>query len=109
MSAQGMSESRPVTLLVGRTPSSARDPLVAHRRVQGLDCLPRFFGRVSDLADSEGQPVEAGPRLVVLEAMKMDIRVAAPPAGTVERLAGAPGLPGTAGKSSFTPRPELEL
>jgi urea carboxylase len=45
-----------------------------------------------------GERVEAGQKLVILEAMKMEIAVAAPRAGTVERLVCAPGALVTAGQ-----------
>ena len=49
----------------------------------------------------------AGQRLVVLEAMKMEVRVTAPHAGTVKRLDCAPGLLVT-GQRVVLLRPELE-
>ena len=44
-------------------------------------------GLVLRVAVSEGQAVEAGETLVVLEAMKMENAIKAPAAGTVERVA----------------------
>ncbi|MBC7926815.1 MAG: urea carboxylase [Bryobacteraceae bacterium] len=46
-----------------------------------------------------GQRVEAGDRLLVLEAMKMEVAVAAPRAGIVEELRCAPGTMVHAGQS----------
>jgi len=43
------------------------------------------------IAVATGQRVEAGQRLLVLEAMKTEIAVVAPSAGTVEKLHCAPG------------------
>jgi urea carboxylase len=43
------------------------------------------------IAVATGQRVEAGQKLLVLEAMKTEIAVVAPSAGTVERLNCAPG------------------
>ena len=43
------------------------------------------------IAVEPGQEVEAGQRLLVLEAMKMEIAVVAPAAGKVERVNCAPG------------------
>jgi biotin carboxyl carrier protein len=40
---------------------------------------------------SEGDSVEAGQTLLLLEAMKMEIRVQAPHAGRVARLLARPG------------------
>jgi biotin carboxyl carrier protein len=43
-------------------------------------------GQVVNVLVSEGDSVERGQTLLVLEAMKMEIRVAAPAAGRVKRL-----------------------
>jgi len=48
-------------------------------------------GRVVSVDVAEGDPVEAGGRLLVLEAMKMQNEVRAPRAGTVASLAVGPG------------------
>ncbi len=48
-------------------------------------------GRVSAVRVSDGQAVEKGEVLVVLEAMKMEHAVRAPRAGIVARLAAEPG------------------
>ena len=48
-------------------------------------------GRIVLLAVSEGEQVEAGARIAVLEAMKMEQTLAAPVAGTVRDLAVAEG------------------
>jgi urea carboxylase len=53
---------------------------------------------VWNIAVQSGERVQAGQRLVILEAMKMEIAVAAPRAGTIERLACAPGAFVTAGQ-----------
>jgi len=53
-----------------------------------------------------GQRVEAGQRLVVLEAMKMEIAVAAPFSGVIERLNCAAGGMVTAGQQLVTLRLE---
>jgi urea carboxylase len=47
----------------------------------------------------KGQPVEAGQRLLVLEAMKMEVAVVAPQRGIVEDLRCAPGAFVTAGQN----------
>jgi len=51
--------------------------------------------------------VEAGQKLVVLEAMKMEIAVAAPSAGVVEMLNCAPGALVSAGQRLVTLRKEV--
>jgi biotin carboxyl carrier protein len=48
-------------------------------------------GRVVSVEVAEGDAVEPGGRLLVLEAMKMQNEVRAPRAGTVARVAVAPG------------------
>lgn len=48
-------------------------------------------GQVVSVAVAAGDAVEAGQTLVVLEAMKMEMRVSAPRAGTVRQLLVAPG------------------
>jgi acetyl-CoA/propionyl-CoA carboxylase biotin carboxyl carrier protein len=48
-------------------------------------------GAVVRVAVAEGDPVEAGDLLVVLEAMKMEQPLTAPHAGTVRDLAATPG------------------
>jgi biotin carboxyl carrier protein len=48
-------------------------------------------GRISAVRVTDGQKVEKGDVLVILEAMKMEHAVRAPRAGTVSRLAAEPG------------------
>jgi biotin carboxyl carrier protein len=48
-------------------------------------------GRVVSLEVAEGDTVEPGRRLLVLEAMKMQNELRAPRAGTVARIAVGPG------------------
>ncbi len=59
---------------------------------------------VWSIAVEAGQRVEAGDRLVILEAMKMEIAVAAPFAGRVEELNCAPGALVSAGQNLVTVR-----
>jgi biotin carboxyl carrier protein len=54
-----------------------------------------------------GQKVLAGDRLLVLEAMKMEIAVAAPFSGTVETLKCKAGALVTAGQQLVTVRQEV--
>jgi urea carboxylase len=56
-----------------------------------------------------GQRVEAGQKLLVLEAMKTEIAVVAPSAGTVERLHCAPGSLVSSGQVLLAFRPEAAL
>jgi 3-methylcrotonyl-CoA carboxylase alpha subunit len=48
-------------------------------------------GQVVSVLVSEGDAVEPGQALLILEAMKMEIRVSAPDAGTVRRVLVNPG------------------
>lgn len=48
-------------------------------------------GQVTGVQVSEGEVVESGQTLVILEAMKMEIRVTAPTAGTVAKILVAQG------------------
>jgi urea carboxylase len=59
---------------------------------------------VWNVAVEAGQRVQAGQKLIVLEAMKMEIAVAAPRAGVVERLNCAPGGLVAAGQRLVTLR-----
>jgi biotin carboxyl carrier protein len=65
--------------------SSARPP--APHRAHGEDALTASTpGQVVAVVVSEGQHVERGQALVVLEAMKMEFRMVAPHEGTVLRV-----------------------
>ena len=68
-------------------------------------CAP-VAANVWSIAVAAGQRVEAGQRLVVLEAMKMEIAVAAPFGGTIETLHCSPGLLVSAGQHLVTVRQE---
>ena len=59
---------------------------------------------VWNVAVEAGQHVHAGQKLIVLEAMKMEIAVAAPRAGVVERLNCVPGALVAAGQRLVTLR-----
>jgi urea carboxylase len=53
---------------------------------------------VWSIAVEKGQRVEPGQRLIVLEAMKMEIAVTAPVAGVVERVGCSTGALVSAGQ-----------
>ena len=72
---------------------------ISHPRASGAlgssahdgDILAPMPGKVIAVDVAEGQPVEAGQRLMVLEAMKMEHALTAPFAGTVAELAAREG------------------
>ena len=59
---------------------------------------------VWNIAVTPGQHVEAGQSLIVLEAMKMEILVAAPSAGVIDSLVCTPGALVQAGQRLITMR-----
>jgi urea carboxylase len=69
-------------------------------------CSP-VTASVWNIAVEAGQRVQAGQRLMVLEAMKMEIAVSAPSAGTVEMVNCAPGALVNAGQRLMTLRQEV--
>ncbi|SPF50117.1 Urea amidolyase related protein (fragment) [Candidatus Sulfopaludibacter sp. SbA4] len=66
-------------------------------------CAP-LTASVWNIAVEAGQRVEAGDRLLILEAMKMEIAVAAPFPGTIEKLNCTPGALVSAGQHLITVR-----
>lgn len=48
-------------------------------------------GRVLDVLVAEGEPVQKGDALVLLEAMKMELRLVAPAVGRVDKILCQPG------------------
>jgi urea carboxylase len=73
-------------------------------------CRPVYSpvtANVWSIAVEPGQHVEAGQKLVILEAMKMEIVVAAPSAGVVERLNCSAGSLVPAGQYLVAIRPEV--
>jgi urea carboxylase len=69
-------------------------------------CSP-VTASVWNIAVEPGERVHAGQKLMVLEAMKMEIAVSAPSAGTVEMLNCAPGALVNAGQRLVTLRQEV--
>ena len=61
---------------------------------------------VWNIAVEPGQRVEAGQKLIILEAMKMEIAVSAPTAGTIETLNCTKGALVSAGQQLITLRQE---
>ncbi len=62
---------------------------------------------VWNISVAPGESVKAGQRLIVLEAMKMEIVVSAPVAGIVEKLACSAGTLVSAGQNLVSLRPAL--
>ncbi len=72
-------------------------------------CRPVYSpvtANVWSIAVEPGQRVEAGQKLIILEAMKMEIVVAASSAGVVEKISCSPGALVSAGQSLVAIRPE---
>jgi biotin carboxyl carrier protein len=68
--------------------TSAREAGAHHGPTDVRAIIP---GRVVSVAVAVGEDVEAGQRLLSVEAMKMENELRAPRAGTVERVAVEPG------------------
>ena len=66
----------------------------------------QISGAVWKIVAAEGEHVEAGDEIVVLESMKMEFPVCAPCAGSVEKLAVAQGALVTAGQMVAAVRPD---
>lgn len=62
-----------------------------HAQTDGPDLLARMPGKVVRLLVAPGQAIAAGQPLVIMESMKMETELAAPQAGTVERVAVGEG------------------
>ena len=77
---------------------------------EGCHAVPSpITASVWNVTVEPGQRVEAGQTLIVLEAMKMEIAVVAPSAGTVERLYCSSGTLVSAGQSLVALRPEAAV
>jgi biotin carboxyl carrier protein len=61
------------------------------RAASGGDLTAQMPGQVMDVLVAEGDRVERGQTLLILEAMKMEIRVSAPGEGRVKRLLARKG------------------
>lgn len=78
---------------------SASAPAAAHGAAGGGDLVAPMQGTVLKVLVSEGQQVEAGEPLVVLEAMKMESVIAASHAGTVSEIRVQQGGTAAAGET----------
>jgi len=93
----------------------AESPVTEESRVEGEQTMPEGCRAVRSPATASvwkvvvepGQHVAAGQKLIVLEAMKMEIAVAAPSAGVIEKLNCAKGALVLAGQNLVTLRKEV--
>ena len=76
---------------IARLRERARRGGVDAARSGPLEVRAIIPGRVVAVSVAEGDAVEAGQQLLVVEAMKMQNELRAPRAGTVERIAVGPG------------------
>jgi 3-methylcrotonyl-CoA carboxylase alpha subunit len=70
---------------------SRQAPLKAEASSNSGQLLAPMPGRVLALDVAEGDKVETGQRLAILEAMKMEHQLKSPATGTISKLAIAPG------------------
>jgi urea carboxylase len=84
-------------------PEAGEDPIPAGCRPV---CSP-VAASVWNVSVESGQRVEAGQKLLVLEAMKMEIAVSAPSAGVIEMVNCSPGALVSAGQRLVTLRREV--
>jgi acetyl-CoA/propionyl-CoA carboxylase biotin carboxyl carrier protein len=77
---------------------SASAPAAVHGAAAGGDLVAPMQGTVLKVLVTEGQQVEAGEALVVLEAMKMESVIAASQAGTVAEVKVTQGETAAAGE-----------
>lgn len=75
-------DSQPVVLTVPQTAQKAK-----RERIGGHESLEaQMPGMIRKVLAGVGERVERGQALVLMEAMKMEIRVSAPHAGTLEKI-----------------------
>ena len=72
-------------------PASTPAPAPAQAAAGDTPVNSPMPGSVFKIVTREGQSVTAGETLLILEAMKMEIEVAAPTAGTVKQIAVSEG------------------
>jgi len=89
-------EGRPVRLWSPAMAASA--PAAIHGATSGGDLVAPMQGTILKVLVTEGQAVEAGDGLVVLEAMKMETVISSHSAGTVASLLVGPGDTAGAGQ-----------
>ena len=78
----------PVAAPVAAAPAAAPAPAAPAAAAGGIEVKAGAAGKVFQIAANVGQSVAAGDPVVIIEAMKMEIPVVAPEAGTVASDAG---------------------
>ncbi|MGK0541617.1 biotin/lipoyl-containing protein [Propionimicrobium lymphophilum] len=76
----------PIVIGGGAAPAAAAPAAAAAGGAGPNDVTAPLAGSVARFEVAEGDKVEAGQVVVVLEAMKMETEIAAPKAGTVTKL-----------------------
>jgi acetyl-CoA/propionyl-CoA carboxylase, biotin carboxylase, biotin carboxyl carrier protein len=74
-----------------KTPPTSRRSAAVHQAASGDSLTAPMQGTIVKVAVTEGQPVESGELIVVLEAMKMEQPITAHQAGTITDLTAAIG------------------
>ncbi len=92
-SVSGHGDARYVHLMGHSYTLEASDGRASRRRKSGEegDLLAQMPGKVTQVLVAEGDTVARGTTLVILEAMKMEIRVSAPSDGVVNKVLVAAG------------------
>ena len=83
-------------------PAMARSAAAAVHASYGGELVAPMQGTILKVLVSEGQHVDAGDAVVVLEAMKMETTISAPRAGTVTSIKVVPGGTARAGEPLAT-------
>lgn len=96
-------EKQPVaSLVVGGTGGGLQAPVATTASVRATSAnavTAPLSGSVSRILVAEGEAIEAGQVLCVLEAMKMETEITAPKAGTVARILVSQGDPVAGGEA----------
>ena len=85
---------------VPQAEAAAPEALAEYRVPDGCRAVQSpITGSVWTVGVQPGERVEAGQRVLVIEAMKMEVAVAVPQAGTVVEVLCQPGTPVTTGQA----------
>ena len=83
-------------------PTAAPAPAAAPAAGGAASITAPMPGTVLDVKVSEGQAVNAGDVVLILEAMKMENEITAPAAGTIDKISAAKGASVNAGDVLIT-------